>query len=107
MKKIILTFLCLSAILLSACHGLRPYQPDVQQGNVVTQEMMQQLKVGMTKDEVQNIVGLPILVDTFNTNHWAYTYTFQHRGGKITKKHLDLYFQNDRLSSIQDGRIEK
>lgn len=100
----IVILLCLCLITVSACHGLKPYQPDVQQGNVINQTTVQQLRVGMSKEQVEQVLGLPVLVDTFDDNHWAYAYTFQHRGGKISMKHLNLYFQNNRLVTIQDGR---
>ncbi len=97
MQKIIITLLSILCLSLSSCSLLTPYQPDVQQGNIVTPAMVSSLKPGMSKDEVLSIMGQSVLENVFTNNHWAYVYTFQHSGGKILKKRLDLYFQNNRL----------
>lgn len=76
------------------------YQPNIQQGNVYTQQQVNQLRPGMTKQQVMQIMGEPILADNFNANRWAYVYTFQKNGGKIEKKQLNLEFTNDRLTAI-------
>lgn len=101
MKKILITILSLSVFLIGGCNHLRPYQPNVQQGNILTEDMLKPLHLGMTKQEVENTIGLPVLVDNFDTNHWAYTFTFQSSGKRITKKNIDLFFQNDRLVNIK------
>lgn len=107
MRYSILTLVCLATLGLSGCHGIHTYQPDVQQGNVVTADMVRQLRLGMDKQRVQGLIGLPVLADNFNPNHWAYTYTYQHRGRDITFKHLDLYFKDGRLISVKDGNETK
>jgi len=53
---------------------------DVQQGNVVTQQMVAQLRLGMNKKKVRFVMGTPIIQDTFHSNRWDYVYTF-HKGG--------------------------
>jgi outer membrane protein assembly factor BamE len=103
MKKLIVPCLSLSFLLLAGCGILKPYQPDVQQGNVVSEADVAKLKPGMSKDQVSNLLGTPVLDNAFNTNHWAYVYTFQHDGGVITKKNLDVYFNNNRVTRIVNG----
>lgn len=98
MRKLIITLLCL--VCLSGCGLFKFYQPNIQQGNIITQGMLNQLQIGMSKTQVANALGLPVLDNMFNQDHWAYVYTFQHSGGKILKKQLDLYFQNDSLVKI-------
>lgn len=100
MKTGMMIGLLAGCLLLGGC--IRLYQPDIQQGNVVTPAMRSQLHLGMSKDQVVGALGNPVLTNLFNDNHWPYVYTYQHSGGKITKKQLDLYFQNDRLVRI-DG----
>ncbi|HVV67555.1 MAG TPA: outer membrane protein assembly factor BamE [Gammaproteobacteria bacterium] len=99
MRKLLITFLCLTCCLLNACF-LRPYQPNIQQGNILTPRQVQQVHLGMSKDSVAELLGTPVLDNTFDDNHWPYVYTFQRNGGPITKKQLDLYFRNDRLVRI-------
>ena len=53
------------------------YKIDVQQGNVLTQDMVSQLKPGLTKDQVRFILGTPVLMDIFHANRWDYVYRLQ------------------------------
>jgi outer membrane protein assembly factor BamE len=100
MKKVSIIGLILISASLSACSLFHPYQPDIQQGNLYTSAKVEQIKPGMTKEEVVRILGNPILVNLFNGNHWAYVYTFQNRGNEIYKKRLDIYFRNGVVSRI-------
>lgn len=70
---------------------------DIQQGNVITQEMMAQLQPGMDKKKVNFIMGSPIILDTFHSNRWDYVYTFQPGGGRVERRHVTLYFKDDKL----------
>lgn len=97
MRKLIISLLTL--ICLSGCHV---YQPNIQQGNIVTNDMISRLKIGMDQNQVNQSLGTPALEDIFNDNHWAYTYTFQRSGGKINKQRLDLYFSNGKLVKIDN-----
>ena len=74
---------------------------DVQQGNVITQEMVAQLRKGMDKKKVQFIMGTPIILDTFNNSRWDYIYTSQHRGGDIEKRHVTLVFADEKLDRVE------
>ena len=49
-----------------------PYRPDIQQGNFVSQEMLAQLKVGQTREQVLFILGTPLLTDIFHADRWDY-----------------------------------
>jgi outer membrane protein assembly factor BamE len=92
----------LSAVVLnlSACSRLI-YRIDVQQGNVVTQDMLAQLHAGMEKDKVRFIMGSPLLVDVFHQNRWDYIYSMQPAGGKREQRQVSLYFNNeDKLARI-------
>lgn len=82
---------------LSGCGYFHVYRINIQQGNFITEKTLSQLKPGQTKMQVAKIMGLPVLRAPFNENEWYYVYTFQLGGGKITKKHLNLYFKNDKL----------
>lgn len=96
--------LCLSAALLlagcSVAERLTPYKVDVQQGNVVTQEMVAKLKPGMTKAQVRFILGTPLIADAFHADRWDYVYRFQ-KGGKLTEqRNVTLYFEGDTLKRM-------
>lgn len=100
MRKFLIFLSFLLPVMLSGCALFHPYQPNIQQGNILTEDMLSQIRVGMTKEQVVSALGNPILENIYNDNHWAYVYTFQYRGGPITKKHVDLYFQNGRVVRI-------
>lgn len=74
------------------------YKPDIQQGNVLDQAKVDQLKPGLTKEQVVALLGQPSLVSPFNQNEWDYYSSLQKRGGKIDRKTLRLTFQNDVLA---------
>jgi len=77
------------------------YRIDVQQGNVLTQEMVAQLEPGMDKKKVNFIMGAPAIIDTFHTNRWDYVYTFQ-AGRKAPKmRRVTLFFEDDKLVRIE------
>ena len=104
MKKIlIIIYACL--LLISGCsiHKL-----DVQQGNVITPDMIAKLKVGMNMDRVRYLLGSPPITDPFHQNRWDYTYTYRERDQQVETSHLTLTFdQAGNLAEIdQSGYIE-
>ena len=97
MQKILnISTLFILVLSLSACI----HKVDVEQGNVITQEMVNQLHPGMTSDQVQFIMGHPVLVETFENNKADYVYTFRPNGGSIAKKRISLLFNGGLLTSI-------
>ena len=118
MRKIILLS-ALSLLLLSCSKSYVPGIPklsdindlkfvhkiDIQQGNVVTQNMLAQLEVGMDKEKVQFIMGTPIIMDTFNSHRWDYIFTYDRKREFLSKRTITLYFEGDFLSAIK-GNIK-
>ena len=78
---------------------------DIQQGNVIDQEMLNQLKPGMDKKQVKFIMGTPVLIDPFHNERWEYIYSFQEGGTVREQRHITLHFENDKLAYIS-GDIE-
>lgn len=78
---------------------IKPFQAPVQQGNVITDDMTKKLKVGMSKQQVADIFGTPVLNNPFESDTWLYIYTLQPSKGPYQKKRLIVYFRNDRVSS--------
>lgn len=76
----------------------RLYKITVQQGNVITQEMVDKLKPGMTYSQVAFIMGEPILRNTFNENRWDYVYTVVLPGYFNQEIRMSLFFENDVLA---------
>ena len=78
----------------------RVHKITVQQGNVITQEMVDQLKPGMTREQVAFIMGEPVVRNIFNQDRWDYIYTIRVPGRFETEQRFTVFFQNDTLSSL-------
>lgn len=74
------------------------YKINIQQGVVVSQEMADQLKTGMTRDQVRFVLGTPILKDPFHADRWDYPFRFQPGRGHIEERRFTVWFENDRLA---------
>ncbi|MCB1960343.1 MAG: outer membrane protein assembly factor BamE [Rhodocyclaceae bacterium] len=83
---------------------LRPYRIDVRQGNYVTQEMVSQLKKGMSRDQVRYALGTPVLNDVFHADRWDYVYRFTAGHEEAEQRVLTVYFDNDQLVRV-DGDV--
>src|SRR5258706_958946 len=79
---------------------ISPYKIDIQQGNVVTQEMISKLKVGMTRAQVRFALGSPLVVDPFRTDRWDYVYSFQKQGKQVERRRITVIFDEDKLVRI-------
>ena len=76
------------------------YRPTIQQGNVVTQEQVNQLEPGMTKRQVRFLLGTPMLTDIFHANRWDYTYTLGAGSKPSEQSQVTVFFEDDRLTRI-------
>lgn len=92
----------LIALLLAGCMPtITPYKMDIQQGNVVTQEMMSKLKPGMTPSQVRFILGTPLVVDAFHKDRWDYVYRYSRGGTVQEQRRIVVVFQDDKLARIE------
>lgn len=100
--KLLLTSLTLVGLFaLAGCSFPGVYKIDIQQGNVVTQDMIDQLRPGMTRRQVRFIMGNPLLTDTFHANRWDYLYSIQPGGGQRQQERISLVFDgNDQLAGL-------
>lgn len=78
------------------------YRIDIPQGNIITQEMVDQLRPGLTKNQVIFILGTPLVRDTFHQDRWDYVYSFQPGGGERVQERLTVFFENNELTHF-DG----
>ncbi len=79
---------------------LSPYRIDVRQGNFVTQEMVAQLKPGLTREQVRFILGSPLVADMFHVDRWDYVYRFQPGKGEAQQRRLVVFFQDNKLTRV-------
>lgn len=104
-QRILFSTLVLASLSLSGCTNTHiGYNIEVQQGNIITPQMVKQLKVGMSREAVLEIMGEPMVVGTFNPNRWDYSYTLSRRGHPLEKKHTTLIFHNDSLVKILSSK---
>ncbi len=118
MQKLLISLVCIASLQqLTACSSSEErvnaptssflesipivHRPDIQQGNIVTQEMVDQLQPGMSRRQVRFLLGTPMLVDVFHQNRWDYVYTLTEGWGDMEKKRLSLYFEADQLVHIE------
>jgi outer membrane protein assembly factor BamE len=96
-----------AVLLLAGCSGvptlpaLTPHRMDIQQGNVVTQEMVSKLKPGMTRSQVRFVLGTPLVVDPFRTNRWDYVYWYEKGGQVREQRRIAVIFEGDKLVRIE------
>lgn len=96
LNTVFLTFSLLAASGCSYFPGV--YKIDIQQGNVITQDMVDQLRPGLTKRQAQYIMGTPLIEDTFNQSRWDYVYSLQPGGKDRQQESISLFFENDLLT---------
>jgi outer membrane protein assembly factor BamE len=99
----ILTVL-LSFLFISACSIPKVYKLTVQQGNIVTQDMIDELKAGMTKRQVAYVMGTPLIRSPYQQNRWDYLYTLERRD-KVVKDYQVTVFFNDELYTHFEGEV--
>jgi outer membrane protein assembly factor BamE len=84
---------------------LSPYRPDIQQGNFVSQEMLSQLKVGQTREQVKFILGTPLLTDAFHANRWDYPFYLARGNGELTTARVTVFFKDDKVEKFDGGNL--
>lgn len=77
------------------------YKIDIAQGNIITQEMIDQLEPGMTRRQVIYVMGTPLVRDPYNQNRWDYIFNYQPGGGERGQERISLNFENDALVSFE------
>lgn len=93
-----IALLLLLTLLVSACSV---HKIDVQQGNVITQELVEKLAVGMEKEQIKRLLGTPAIEDPFHKDRWDYIYRFVTGAtGEVQSGHLSLSFKEDQLATI-------
>ena len=88
----------LAALALTAC----VYRIDIQQGNLLDEEDITQVDLGMTRSQVQFLLGTPMVSDSFHRDRWDYAYYYRRgRSPNADRRWVVVYFQNDRVQRIE------
>lgn len=98
MKPITIALFLFFALFSSAC---TVHKIDVQQGNVITQESLAEVTVGMEKKQVKRLLGSPMIEDPFHKERWDYIYRFEvGSSGEVQSGHVSMIFKDDKLTDI-------
>lgn len=106
MKRKVFLLAAVAQTTLPACETIMNNLPgvytiDIEQGNMIDQAMVDQLRPNMTKRQVLYIMGSPMLADTFHEQRWDYLYSDQPGGEARVQKRISLYFSGDNLVGVQ------
>jgi len=82
---------------------ITPYRLEIVQGNVITKEQAALVKPGMTKAQVRDVLGSPLLTDLFHVDRWDYVFTIRRRGAEPQARTIVALFDGDRLKSFETG----
>ena len=84
----------------------RPYVPDVVQGNFISSEQYAKLQLGMTREQVRQILGTPLLASYFHANRWDYVFEFKRAGQRVgAERHVTVYFDGDKLVKFEGDAL--
>lgn len=99
--------------LLAGCQSLQssdnilgvitPYRVEVVQGNVVTKEQAEAVKPGMSRAQIRDILGSPLVTDAFHQNRWDYVFTIRRQGAEPQRRAVVVMFDGDAMKSIDTG----
>ncbi len=84
----------------------RPYTPDVVQGNFISSEQYAKLQVGMSREQVRQIMGTPLLASYFHANRWDYIFEFKRSGQVMGKdRHVTVFFDGDKMVKFEGDAL--
>ncbi|HVO89488.1 MAG TPA: outer membrane protein assembly factor BamE [Casimicrobiaceae bacterium] len=110
-----LAWIAIAALCLSACatvdekfptlRSLGVYKIDINQGNYLSQDMVDKLKPGMTRAQVRTVLGTPLVTSVFRDNRWDYVYEFTRQGKVKEHRNFTVYFQDDKVARWEGDQM--
>ena len=110
-RLLILTCALVAGSLLTGCGSLQrtdsflgfitPYRIDIVQGNAVTKEQAELIKPGLTRLQVRDVLGTPLVADPFHANRWDYIFTLRRPGTDLQRRSVVVIFEGDIVKSIE------
>lgn len=73
----------------------------IAQGNYVDQDQLEELRLGMTRTQVQFVLGTPLLMDSFDLDRWDYTYLYYFPNGEVSERSVTIYFDDNALVKVE------
>lgn len=97
------TFTLIAAVIAAAAAAGCVYRMDIQQGNLLDAEQVEQVEVGMTRSQVRFLLGTPMVIDSFESERWDYVYSLRRgHSRKIVRHHLVVWFEGDKVVRIEE-----
>ncbi len=81
--------------------AITPYRVDVMQGNVITKELAANVKPGMSREQVRDVLGSPLLTSAFHADRWDYVFTMRRQGVEPQRRSVVAFFKGDALERIE------
>jgi len=107
--------LALAAILLAACATFDRYAPswrslgvykiDINQGNYLSQDAVDKLKVGMTQPQVKQLLGTPLVTSPFRADRWDYVYEYTRQGQVVEHRNFTVYFAEGKVTRWEGDKM--
>jgi outer membrane protein assembly factor BamE len=106
-----------AALALSSCQTMQDYASrwrtfgvyklDINQGNYLTQDMVDKLKVGMSPEQVQQALGTPMLADPFHADRWDYIYRYTRQDKLVESREFRVYFADHKLARWEGDEVPR
>jgi len=100
--------LLVAAVLSTGCATIDTYAPtlrsagvyklDINQGNYISQDMVDKLRVGQTRQQVKLVLGTPLIESVFRSDRWDYSYMFIRQGRTVEQRNFTVYFVDDKVA---------
>jgi outer membrane protein assembly factor BamE len=114
--RVCLSAICSTLLALSACgtvdsasnrlvNMVTPYKIDIVQGNFVAREQVAAVKPGMSRGQIKNILGTPLLTSIFHADRWDYVFTFKRQGVAPQARRVTVFFKDDVLTRIEADEL--
>jgi len=84
---------------------ITPYQIEVVQGNVVTREMAETVRPGMSRAQVRDALGSPLLTDIFHADRWDYVFTIRRQGAAYQQRRVTVLFDGEVMKSFESDEL--
>ncbi len=97
----------ISTLLFLSLTGCSAYKIDIQQGNTIEEDKLSQLKPGMSKQQVQFLMGTAMLIDPFHPQRWEYVYSFRKGGENMKRKRITIIFEDGVLAKVDKSQLKE
>ena len=95
----------ISTLVLATMLGGCVYRMDIQQGNYLEGKTVDKLEAGMTRNQVRYLLGTPMVPDLFEKDRWDYLYFFDGRRKKPARRHLVVFFKDDKVTRFERDNV--